>query len=426
MVNNPQTAIKRFTFVFILGCIFMGAYMTVTQGVEFLENRDSSIISYHYFNHEPSDQYPTFSICVKGKEIYWENEEFLYDSAGITSAEYVEILKGNGFRYEVNENSHLSEKKKFDINNASAISFEYVQLGQTEIITGADLVTNSANSTIHFGRSDAWESNLEEIPFHIGYQSPDETCFTRNSAYEPNVGRQYDSIFLNGLFLNPGLHLSLEMKIIVHYPGQLLRNYDNSRYTSTFHSHNMDQVLELRISHSTTLKNRPNANVKCDNTIKGDDTKFKEEVVKKISCVPVYWKSTMWHQNEFEVCQSSKQLRDATFLIENKKDFMESYDPPCVEMNTMVMVNKDLPQEKDELKIVIRYTEDVYQKIANIQGISLLAFFAQWGGFVGIFLGYSFLQIPELINDAKNYFNSKNKKTKEGKFYSFYLFFVFY
>ena len=55
MVNDPQTVIERVTFVFILGCIFMGAYMTVTQNVEFLENRDASIISYHPFNQEPSD-----------------------------------------------------------------------------------------------------------------------------------------------------------------------------------------------------------------------------------------------------------------------------------------------------------------------------------------------------------------------------------
>ena len=129
-------------------------------------------------------------------------------------------------------------------------------------------------------------------------------------------------------------------------------------------------------------------------------------------------------RNGLKVCQSPDQLRDASFLIENIKDFRNTYDPPCVEMNAIVTVNKDSPQEKDELKIVIRYTEDVYQKIANIQGISLLAFFAQWGGFVGIFLGYSFLQIPELITDAKTYFNSKNKKTKEGKFYIYLLLIV--
>ena len=156
----------------------MGAYMTVTQSVEFLENRDSSIISYHHFNQDPSDQYPTFSICVKGEDIFWENEEFLYDQTGVTSAEYIEILKGNGFRYEINGTTLLSEKKSLDIHDVSMINFEHIRLQQASIITGADFMTNDKNSTIHFGHSDAWESNTEDIPFHIGYQSSDETCFT--------------------------------------------------------------------------------------------------------------------------------------------------------------------------------------------------------------------------------------------------------
>ena len=393
----------------------MSAYMTVTQSVEFLENRDSSSVSYHHFNQDSSDLYPTFSICLKGKDIYWKNEEFLYDRAGVTSAEYIEILKGHGFRYEINENTLLSEKKSFDISNVSMIDFEYVRIQQSDVITGADFITNSENSTIHFGTSDAWEPNQKKIPFHVGYQSPDETCFTRKSKYEQNLVRQHDSIFLNDLFLKPGSHLNLEMKIIVHYPNQLLRSYDNPRYTSTFYSHNKDQILELRISHITTLKKRPNGNVKCDNTIQSDDARFQQEVVRKIGCIPVYWRTTMREQKTYEVCQSTNQLRDAQFLIENKKDFMESYEPPCVEMNSMVIVNKDLPQKKDELKITMRYPEDVYQKIENIEDISFLAFFAQWGGFVGIFCGYSFLQVPDLMEGVKHYFSSGHKEAKDGK-----------
>ena len=135
MTKNPETLIRRSRFVFVLSCIFMGAYMTVTQSVEFLENRDSSIISYHHFNQDPSDQYPTFSICLRGKDIYWETEELLYDKAGVTSAEYVEILKGNGFQYATNENTYLTEKRSLDIKNVSMIDFEYVRLDPTQIIT---------------------------------------------------------------------------------------------------------------------------------------------------------------------------------------------------------------------------------------------------------------------------------------------------
>ena len=156
--------------------------------------------------------------------------------------------------------------------------------------------------------------------------------------------------------------------------------------------------------------------MKCDDTIKNDDAKFQDKVVTKIGCIPIYWNSTMLDRNELEVCQSAEQLRDASFLIGNMKDVMETYDPPCVEMNTMVIVNKDVPQEKDQLKIVIRYTEDVYQQIENIQDVSFETFFSAVGGFVGIFLGYSFLQIPEMFDDARNRLNSKHAKAKKGKY----------
>ena len=83
----------------------------------------------------------------------------------------------------------------------------------------------------------------------------------------------------------------------------------------------------------------------------------------------------------------------------------------------MVIVNKDLPQAKDELKLVIKYTEDVYQEIENIKDISFEQFFSAVGGFVGIFLGYSFLQIPGMIEDAQNYVTLKRKKAKKGNCY---------
>merc|ERR1719361_377879 len=67
----------------------------------------------------------------------------------------------------------------------------------------------------------------------------------------------------------------------------------------------------------------------------------------------------------------------------------------------MVIVNKDLPQENDEFKIIIQYTEDVYQNIENSKGTSFETFFSGVGGFVGIFCGYSIMQIPETLENVE-------------------------
>ena len=63
------------------------------------------------------------------------------------------------------------------------------------------------------------------------------------------------------------------------------------------------------------------------------------------------------------------------------------------------MVIKDLNQPIADFNVKIIYTENYYQEIANSQDFSLEAFFSGVGGFIGIFLGYSILQIPELLDN---------------------------
>ena len=43
------------------------------------------------------------------------------------------------------------------------------------------------------------------------------------------------------------------------------------------------------------------------------------------------------------------------------------------------------------------YTEEQYQEIENVKDVSFETFWSGIGGFVGIFLGYSMMQFPELI-----------------------------
>ena len=58
------------------------------------------------------------------------------------------------------------------------------------------------------------------------------------------------------------------------------------------------------------------------------------------------------------------------------------------------------------LKIVIRYSTEIYQEISNIRDYNLDTLWSSVGGFIGIFLGYSLLQLPELLQvDWKNYWN---------------------
>ena len=49
------------------------------------------------------------------------------------------------------------------------------------------------------------------------------------------------------------------------------------------------------------------------------------------------------------------------------------------------------------IQISKKYLDNKYQEIVNEREFSFETFWSSVGGFVGIFMGYSLLQIPELV-----------------------------
>ena len=393
----------------------MGAYMTIRQSTGFLENRDSSSITYKHFNQALRDRYPTFSICLKGPEIFWTNEDMVFQHLGMTSSQYVQMLKGDGIRYELNKTTRLYRKQSANIANVLMLEFEKVSMQPSNFIIAADLVTESQSHGFHYEQG----TDMNKIPFYIGYRTPDEICFTRNSTDEPNLVREHDILSLERSLLTPGSHFNTEIRIIVHYPGQLLRNFDNPSFSSSLDAYPADKILELKISHVTTLRKRPKSNVGCDDSIDNDDMKFQLEATQLIGCIPVYWMHSI-APKDMKECKSDEEYRMADHLISNYKDVLASYDPPCVDMTTLVIVDDNLGQKDDHFQIRVSYAEDYYQEIENGEGVSFETFFSGVGGFVGIFCGYSILQAPDFIVKLRSLLTKKKIKGMFGKYFTFH------
>ena len=94
------------------------------------------------------------------------------------------------------------------------------------------------------------------------------------------------------------------------------------------------------------------------------------------------------------------------------------YDQPCTEMestvtSTAVSISKaehhvgasgDLAGRSSDttsdLKLMIYYRIQHYKLASNDKSFTLLSLWSQVGGFIGIFLGYSLLQVPQLLGNA--------------------------
>ena len=101
-VRRTSTFIKSFREIFNLLCIYLAGYMTLTESLRYVENKDTSSFGYKKFGETPLDKYPTFSICLhSSQQNFFEYLDLtLSDITGRstkTFADYENILRGSMF-----------------------------------------------------------------------------------------------------------------------------------------------------------------------------------------------------------------------------------------------------------------------------------------------------------------------------------------
>ena len=113
-------------------------------------------------------------------------------------------------------------------------------------------------------------------------------------------------------------------------------------------------------------------------------------------CVPAYWKH-LTQLKKVKECKTAEELKNMHHLIGHYKSILLNYNPPCIDMKSLISYTKGTIQTDRKIVFKIVYTVDVFQEITNVKEFTFEMFWSSVGGFLGIFLGYSVLQVPELI-----------------------------
>ena len=197
MQINEKTLLNRAQSIFSFGCFTLATYYGITQVIRYIENNDTSVITRRTFNDATDSIYPTFSICLKGKDLYWKNDHNLFKEIGMTSPQYVEFLQGKqGWKYIYNDTRRLYKKDTIHEDSVLGVKIPGMLLHPSEVIVGTHFVSEYYLWNTHFGVGDD-DANLQHVPFHIGYQTSDETCFTRNSSDRLKQIRLYDEVHID-------------------------------------------------------------------------------------------------------------------------------------------------------------------------------------------------------------------------------------
>ena len=222
-------------------------------------------------------------------------------------------------------------------------------------------------------------------------------------------------------YQNPKIPI-VDLEIFLHYPQQLLRSFHKPIFKSKIKSPKetwqvdfWKKLLKITISKVTVLRKRSGSNLPCDEHLKNDDGKFAQQVITVIKCVPPYWRQFGGVNSSFTICNSIADLRKAYLMIRNYKTVLRSYVSPCTQMEIFAKFDREENNEWNDPRIKFLYDESDYEEMTNTQSFDFESFVSGVGGFIGIFLGYSILQIPDLLELLPSFNCNLRQNIKKGK-----------
>ena len=197
---------------------------------------------------------------------------------------------------------------------------------------------------------------------------------------------------------------SITMRLYLHDPGYLLTNINHEQAEYQIKNIKFEEenkLISTRIQQVTRLRKRPDANEECDPSIENDDKNYLSFITSQLNCTPWYWKSILPNENNLENCTYAKLVKIHD-LVNDRKNIPFYYKPSCT--NTKIVAVTDSENAKmglcgeDFWAVRVYYPSEMFTQITNTREVDSESLWSGIGGFFGMFLGFSLMQLPDLIS----------------------------
>lgn len=391
-MNFTNTIIK---LIFQATCFILAGYTTVLQFRDYVSNQDVSYVTYKRFNERPQDVYPTFTICLYSAsgQLFKRDINFLGEIGKRNDYLYSDMLRGYS---TITPNF---TKVKFD---EVTIDFVKDALLWFHTATKPGKIINLWNYK--------WNQSSEPSFLYKSYQDPFRLCFSKKIKYAENTILQHDILELNGTKI---FETQIKIRFYFHLKGQLTRQL--GKFTLEFGRNDFDEnnlnypinKIHITMNEVEILRKRPNAVIPCNGELHDDDRQYREAVIRIVGCIPSYWDTFEDNKKDsfrnLPKCKYKHQFSSIKeyFLPENNvENATKHYLQPCNHMSTEIAVAKynvaKYGRQKNRLRIELHYNTEIYREYTNKVAYKLGDLWSRIGGLIGIFLGYSLLQVRSI------------------------------
>ena len=368
--------------IFLLFCVLIAGYYGINQVLDYLENEDVSRIFFKKYHNGRDDKYPTFSVCIWPNT---ENIDNLYQAERIMQT------------LDIDEDSYFGMLSGDPTGRPNFSKLEF-----DDAKRDLKLVLKSYGAFGHKQHNlNYWDEEVNDLsltPFHSGYQTPSRLCITRDDIFYPHQTIKYEEVQMD---LENWLG---DMYLYVHYPGKLMSVIERDA-KMTLDLSKQDYIgindFTFEVSQLQVLRKRHDSTSPCSLDIESNhDMRWRESAMEKVGCIPTYWKnlpaSKLFRTNHYNDCDHSEQYFNFSELLFNEINLLE-YEPSCTHCTMLGnMISKEHIEHPNisYVHFRINYDSEYYLEVKNIRAVQIDDLWSQIGGVIGIFLGYSILQIP--------------------------------
>ena len=432
------------TYFFYLVCWVVAIILTLLQVIKYSKNEDIVDISYKsFYSNQEKSNYPSFSICFLNKPYNEFNETRLPQN--LTSNDFAQILKGN----HPSGNNTVQKKvvlEEFLGDLSSHLSWSFDDLLKTDVknvFAGYRIVrylpiVENYNTTQGNADSDFISLGMTNIHKKLESLNSDThpfRCWNPQVKYIPGqvLIREY-LVFSEGSLISPYTRDDIISAFVsLHHENQIIRGMNSMidigelinliNDTTAVNDTKKLPVMKISITQVKNIIRRHDSNQECDPNLKNDDEKFLQTVSEMLGCIPIFWKDQSKHwsrSTSLRFCTKAEQFKRYWSSYNSRQTNIahRKYTPPCKKVSVTYDVSSKedsfeyriLQEVLGDLLIMIDYRTDEYEEIISLKKFDEESLFSQVGGLIGIIVGVSFINIPNLIEKVVS--SSKSKFVK--------------
>ena len=413
---------------FYLKCLLSTLSMLFFVSVRFYNDESVTSVDFQSYHNRKQDIYPSISFCLTMEtphnKPWYHTNLALYDT--LRRKQHIPIASREGLenyiRFLLGNDS--SSKPVLDIKDILNINYDNITVDLKQYL---DMIkVESADDVIY-----EWNKNNGSNPMKTSYRHGLIKCISLNFSEEVMPGitnhilfsTEFTFLTNNSIFDE---NSELLMGIFMHYPNQILRGIkmEHSDPKRKFAIHGLVIVVDSL----DVLRRRNTRTSKCYEDYKNYDELVLKNLADKIGCYPIHWQVNQNYPKN--VCINHSQMRGLltpSLRVVNSK-FLKPFPPPCNQIQTISYSLKEyhegqpapphpklppsylapphpglhpppflssLRPRKKSYRFIFQNPH--YKEILHVQSFNIESWIGNVGGYIGLFLGVSIWQLPNLV-----------------------------